>query len=142
MKLIDLRLKPSTAILQSFVGEFTAPGRHELCCLKAGGVIELYRLTQGSEADGPDADTATPGCKLIHRTETRSILRCGAVLRFPGEKRDVLAVGADGGALSVLDWEGVARPVRLYIASPLARRAVAGPLPANTLPPIPKAALL
>jgi hypothetical protein len=38
--------------------------------------------------------------------ETSSELRSCAVVRLSGGKRDVLAVGADGGAISVIDFEG------------------------------------
>jgi len=33
-------------------------------------------------------------------------LRSCAVVRLSGGKRDVLAVGADGGAISIIDFEG------------------------------------
>jgi hypothetical protein len=106
MKLLDIRLKPSTAILESVMGEFTGGMNHsttnanassqqqqyqEMVILRAGGTIELWRVEDGQ-------------MKLIRRLETRSVLRSMAVLRLTGEKRDVLAVGADGGAISILDF--------------------------------------
>jgi hypothetical protein len=44
MKLLDLRLKPSTAIVASFCGSFTGTGRHEVAILRSGGTIELHRI--------------------------------------------------------------------------------------------------
>jgi splicing factor 3B subunit 3 len=109
MKLLDVRLQPATAILTSVTGEFTDVGRHEIAALKAGGMIEIYRIVTvvTEDADGEDdASNATSKTviKLILRVETRSVLRSCAVVRFPGEKRDVLAVTADSGALSILDF--------------------------------------
>jgi splicing factor 3B subunit 3 len=99
MKLLDLRLKPATAIITSASGEFTSAGKHEIVLLKAGGTIEVQRIVQ------TENDHERTVLKLMARVETRSILRSCAVVRFPGEKRDMIAVGADGGALSVLDFE-------------------------------------
>jgi splicing factor 3B subunit 3 len=101
MKLMDVRLKPASAIITSVTGEFTAAGRHEIVFLRAGGTLEVQRIVQ-TEDDEEDQRTFL---KLIARVETRSILRSCSVIRFTGEKRDVLAVGGDGGALSVLDFE-------------------------------------
>jgi splicing factor 3B subunit 3 len=92
MKLLDVTLQPSTAVSFSVAGEFTSAGSSEVACLKPGGAVELYRVT------------VEDGLRLVARVETRSILRSAAAVRFPGEKRDVLAVGADGGTLSVLDF--------------------------------------
>jgi splicing factor 3B subunit 3 len=103
MKLMDVRLKPASAIIASVSGEFTAPGRHEIVFLRVGGTLEVQRIVQTDEED-KDEDPRT-FLKLITRVETRSILRSCSVIRFTGEKRDVLAVGADGGALSILDFE-------------------------------------
>ena len=36
MKLLDMRLKPSGAIISSVMGEFTAPQRHEIVILRSG----------------------------------------------------------------------------------------------------------
>jgi hypothetical protein len=97
MKLLDVRLKPSSAIITSAMGEFTASSRSEIASLKAGGLIELFRIVQ---TDGGSF------VKLITRMETHSELRSCAVVRLSGGKRDVLAVGADGGAISIIDFEG------------------------------------
>jgi splicing factor 3B subunit 3 len=103
MKLLDVRFKPATAILQSVAGEFTGVGRQEICMLKTGGTIEVYRIV--AAADGDDEEEARTVLKLVAKIETWSILRSCSVVRFPGEKRDMLAVTADSGALSVLDLE-------------------------------------
>ena len=103
MKLLDLRLKPSTAIITSISGEFTAAGQHEIVCLKAGGTLVVQRIVQSDEDDDDDDERTI--LQQVARVETRSILRSCAAVRFPGEKRDMLAVGADSGALSVLDLE-------------------------------------
>ena len=97
MKLLDLRLKPSSAIINSAMGEFTAPSRSEIAVLKAGGTVELYRIVQTREVSH---------MKLITRLETHSELRSCSVVRLSGGKRDVLALGADSGAISVIDFEG------------------------------------
>ena len=91
MKLLDIRLKPSGAIIESVIGEFTGTGKQEIALLRAGGTLELFRV---------EGQT-----KLISRLETRSVLRSLAVVRLTGDKRDVLAVAADGGAISVIDWK-------------------------------------
>jgi len=103
MKLLDVRLKPSGAIVTSAIGDFTADGQQEIALLRAGGTIELHRIVTASGDDDEDSRTFF---KLITRLETRSVLRCCSVVRLSGEKRDVLAIGADGGALSVIDFEG------------------------------------
>lgn len=92
MKLLDIRLKPSGAIVESVIGEFSGSGKQEIAAMRAGGTIELYRM---------DGQTL----KLVTRMETRSVLRSMAVVRLTGDKRDVLAVGADGGAISIIDLE-------------------------------------
>jgi len=107
MKLLDVRLKPATAIVSSVSGEFTGPGRQEIVVLRTGGTIEVHRIVQddtGGDEDDDEEEEPRTFLKLVARVETRSILRCCAAVRFPGEKRDVLAVTADGGALSVLDF--------------------------------------
>ena len=98
MKLLDVRLKPSTAIICSVMGEFSAPSRSEVAVLKAGGAVELHRIVQD--------DDERSFMKLITRMETRSNLRSCSVVRLAGGNRDVLAVGADGGAMSIIDFEG------------------------------------
>jgi len=103
MKLLDVRLKPSGAIVTSAIGDFTSDGQQEIAVLRAGGTIELHRIVT---ANGDDDEDSRTFLKLITRMETRSVLRCCSVVRLSGEKRDVLAVGADGGALSVIDFEG------------------------------------
>jgi splicing factor 3B subunit 3 len=119
MKLLDLRLKPSSAIIQSVVGEFTADavaaGQQEIAMIKAGGTLEIHRVCQTTTTKsastkvkakkGEDEEDEEEDEEESRRVETKSILRCLAVIRFPGSKRDVLALGADGGALSVLDLE-------------------------------------
>ena len=102
MKLLDIRLKPSGAILQSFIGEFTATGQQEIVLLKAGGTLELHRIVAATD-DGTNDKTHM---KLVSRMETHSVLRSCAVIRLSGGKRDILAVGADGGAVSIIDFEG------------------------------------
>ena len=112
MKLLDMRLKPSSAIVTSVAGEFTAPGKHEFVIARTGGTIELHRILQTSggnkmtnDDDEEDDEEERTVIKLIARVETRSILRSLATIRLTGDKRDVVAVGADGGALTVLDFE-------------------------------------
>lgn len=90
LKLLDLRLQPSTAIVQSVLGEFTGP--HELALIKTSGVIELYKISDEK-------------LQLLTRVETRSILRQGVAVRFPGTSQDVLVVTSDSGALSVLQFK-------------------------------------
>lgn len=103
MKLLDLRLKPSTAIISSVMGEFSAPSKSEIVVLKAGGTIELHRVVH---AKPDDDETPRTFMKLITRLETHSVLRSCSVVRLSGGKRDVLAVGADGGAIGIIDFEG------------------------------------
>lgn len=102
MKLLDLRLKPSTAIIAAVSGEFTGSDQPELCMLKSGGTIEIHRIVDVAVDD--DRSGTTTSLKLVSRVETRSILRSCAVVRFPEEKRDSIVVGADGGCISVLDF--------------------------------------
>lgn len=104
MKLLDVRLKPSGAIITSVMGEFTASARHEIAVLRPGGTIELHRIVV-TKPEEEDEESRT-FLKLITRMETRSVLRSCSVVRLSSGKRDVLAVGADGGALSVIDFEG------------------------------------
>lgn len=106
MKLLDMRLKPSSAIITSVAGEFTAPGKHEILMARAGGTLELHRIVQTSGGEDEEDEEVRTYIKLIARVETRSILRSLSTVRLTGDKRDVIAVGADGGALSVLDFEG------------------------------------
>ena len=93
MKLLDVRLQSATAIVTSVAGSFTAEEHSELCLLKAGGGIEIHRIVEDGKLS------------MVFKTETRSVLRSLAVVRYPGEQRDVVTVSADGGALSVLDFQ-------------------------------------
>ena len=81
MKLLDIRLKKSGAIIESVIGEFTASGQQELALLRGGGTLELFRIDNGQT-------------KLVSRLETRSVLCSLSMIRLTGDKRDVLAVGA------------------------------------------------
>ena len=112
MKLLDLRLKPSTAIVASVSGSFTGMGHHEVAMLRSGGTIEVHRIVvlEAPAKNAPDEEKDEPEeepqtlMKLITRVETRSILRSCVKLRYPGETRDVLAVTSDSGAVAVLDF--------------------------------------
>lgn len=114
MKLLDVRLKPATAIVTCVQGAFTGAGRHEIAMLRAGGTIEVHRIIVVNNGDKnnvnvdnvDDEEEEEPRTilKLISRTETRSVLRSCAKIRYPGESRDVLSVTSDSGALSVLDF--------------------------------------
>ena len=113
MKLLDLRLKPSTAIIASVSGSFTGVGHHEVAILRSGGTIEIYRIVlieatpvAKNEEEDDDEVPEEPQTlmKLITRIETRSILRSCVKVRYPGETRDVLAVTSDSGAVAVLDF--------------------------------------
>lgn len=105
MKLLDIRLKPSTAIVTSLIGSFTqdAPTQ-EIAMLKPGGLIEIHRIDTSSDDDDDD-DESPRVLQLQCRTETRSVLRSAAKIRYPGERRDLLAVSSDSGAISILDFE-------------------------------------
>jgi len=128
MKLLDVRLKPATAIVTAVIGSFTASGQHELAVLKCGGTLELHRIVV-VQVDGKDSSSSSSSkkkdsgdeddedeedeeprtvLKLLTRVETRSVLRSCAKIRYPGETKDVLAVTADSGALSVLDFSNTA----------------------------------
>lgn len=102
MKLLDVRLKPSGAIIQSAIGEFTATGKQEIVLLRAGGTIELHRIVVADR----EADDQRTFLKLVTRLDTHSVLRSCAVVRLSGGKRDIVAVAADGGAVSIIDFEG------------------------------------
>jgi hypothetical protein len=113
MKLLDIRLKPSTAIITSLIGSFTENGAHEIAMLKPGGLIEIHRIETMTEDSGGGAgadndDDVGPEThrvmKLLYRCETRCVLRSAAKVRYPGESRDLLAVSSDSGALSILDF--------------------------------------
>lgn len=129
MKLLDVRLKPSGAIIESVIGEFLLPsststsstsleaatGVQQICVAKAGGVLELYGIvtttitTITEDDDGNEEAPAPPPSprtllKLLQRIETHSIVRSLATVRMTGEKRDLLAVTSDAGAWSLVDF--------------------------------------
>ena len=109
LTLLDLPLKRSGAIIASVMGEFTAPGAQEIVVLRPGGLIELLRIETEEAArpagdDSDEEEELSTGIKLVNRTETQSVLRSLEAVRLSGSKRDVLAVGADGGRLTVLDF--------------------------------------
>lgn len=110
LKLLDLTLKSSGAIICSKIGEFTAPSRQEIVVLRTGGTIELYSIEEQkiptASNDDDDEEEVRTFLKYISRFDTRSVLRDVAVVRLDGEKRDIIAVGADGGCISVLDFQG------------------------------------
>ncbi|KAG7341712.1 mono-functional DNA-alkylating methyl methanesulfonate [Nitzschia inconspicua] len=104
MKLLDVRLKPSTAIVQSLLGDFTATTsqqqqQQQLVIAKTSGVLELYRLVAGS--------TKGPMLKLEQRLETHSIIRSIASIRLVGNKRDLVAVSSDSGIISIVDFDTI-----------------------------------
>jgi len=85
--------------LQSLIGDFTgngssggsgSGGQQQLLVAKAGGLLEVYGIAGAS-------------LKLVQRLETHSIIRSVTAIRMTGEKRDLLGVATDSGALSVLD---------------------------------------
>jgi hypothetical protein len=104
LRLLDVSLKHAGAIIASSMGDFSAPSQNEIIVLRAGGVVELYRIVQPSNAD-TEEDQMTR-IELVTRMETFSVLRSLVTLRIGGDKRDVIVVGADGGCISVLDFEG------------------------------------
>lgn len=113
MKLLDVRLKPATAIVTSVQGSFTGSGVHEIAILRAGGTLEIHRIEtqttknktkQDDENEEDEEESTRTILKLVARTETRSVLRSCAKIRYPGETRDVLTVTSDSGAVSVLDF--------------------------------------
>jgi splicing factor 3B subunit 3 len=94
MKLLDVKLRPSTAIRTSLMGSFTASNTHEILLVKPPSTMEIYKI-----------DTSHEKMKLLTRIETRSILRSVVKTRYPGETRDCVVVASDSGAISVLDFE-------------------------------------
>lgn len=106
MKLLDLRLKHSSSIITSSIGEFSRPDTQEIITLRSGGTIDLYEIsvTEGGDDDEEEEEKTT--LKLVSRLETRSVLRSLGVVRVSGGKRDVIVVGSDSGCLSVVDFEG------------------------------------
>ncbi|KAL7490114.1 hypothetical protein ACHAW6_015826 [Cyclotella cf. meneghiniana] len=113
MKLLDLRLKHSSSIVSSSIGEFSRPDTQEIVCLRSGGTIDLYQIvvSDAGETDEDEEEEGQTTLKLVSRLETRSVLRSLGVVRVSGGKRDVIVVGSDSGCLSVIDFEGGAGKV-------------------------------
>lgn len=109
MKLLDLRLKHSSSIITSSIGEFSRPDTQEIITLRSGGTIDLYEISvtdnDNDDEEEEEAEEKTT-LKLVSRLETRSVLRSLGVVRVSGGKRDVIVVGSDSGCLSVVDFEG------------------------------------
>ena len=109
MKLLDVRLRPSSGVIQSCLGSFSAPGKEEILLIKPGGTIELHAIlttvSNNNAEEEEDEEGPRTYLKLVTRTETRSILRSCSVFRFQGEQRDVVVVGCDSGAVSVLEFK-------------------------------------
>ena len=107
MKLLDIKLKPSSAIIKSIIGEFTTTAIQQkiqqIVVVRSGGVIELYNITSSGTNTNTSTST-TPSLKLMKRLETRSIVRDITTIRLVGEKRDVLACSSDSGCLSIIDF--------------------------------------
>eukprot|EP00956_Cyclotella_meneghiniana_P021086 scaffold37966_cov65-Cyclotella_meneghiniana.AAC.3 len=109
MKLLDLRLKHSSSIITSSIGEFSRPDTQEIITLRSGGTIDLYEISvtdNDNDNDDEEEEEEKTTLKLISRLETRSVLRSLGVVRVSGGKRDVIVVGSDSGCLSVVDFEG------------------------------------
>jgi hypothetical protein len=106
MKLLDLRLKHSSSIIASSIGEFTRPDTQQIICLRSGGTIDLYEIVVSDVEDDDEEEEERTSLKLVSRLETRSVLRSLSVVRVSGGKRDVVVVGSDSGCLSVVDFEG------------------------------------
>jgi splicing factor 3B subunit 3 len=110
MKLLDIKLKPSSAIIKSIIGEFTTIAIQQkiqqIVVVRSGGVLELYNISSSSTSGGNAnaSSTSTPSLKLMNRLETRSIVRDITTIRLVGEKRDVLACSSDSGCLSIIDF--------------------------------------
>ena len=110
MKLLDIKLKPSSAIIKSIIGEFTTTAIQQkiqqIVVVRSGGVLELYNISSSSNSSSgtSGASTTTPSLKLMKRLETRSIVRDITTIRLVGEKRDVLACSSDSGCLSIIDF--------------------------------------
>lgn len=98
MKLLDMRLKPSGAILASCIGEYTKEKAQEVVVAKSSGILELYEIHVAVE------DGSSVSLKLTQRLETHCILRGLTNVRLTGEKRDLIAVSSDAGALSIIDF--------------------------------------
>lgn len=112
MKLLDMRLRHSSAVICSVLGDFTLAAvtskTQQLVLVRTGGVIELYSIVGGGGGGGSGSNNINNNnntLKLEHRLETRSIVRTAVTVRLTGEKRDLLAVGSDSGSVTVLDWD-------------------------------------
>jgi hypothetical protein len=107
LKLLDLRLKHSSSIISSHIGEFSRPDTQQIICLRSGGTIDLYEINveENDDEDEEEEEERTT-LKLVSRLETRSVLRSLGVVRVSGGKRDCVVVGSDSGCLSVVDFEG------------------------------------
>lgn len=109
MKLLDIRLRPSSAVIQSCLGSFTDTNKEEILLIKPGGTIELHAIVKTTipteDDDDEEEEDERIYLKLVSRVETRSILRSCSVLRYPGEQRDVAVIGSDSGAVSVVEFK-------------------------------------
>eukprot|EP00934_Nitzschia_sp_Nitz4_P008386 Nitzschia sp. Nitz4//scaffold176_size46146//27565//31743//NITZ4_007194-RA/size46146-processed-gene-0.26-mRNA-1//1//CDS//3329539021//8376//frame0 len=117
MKLLDVRLKPSTAIVQSLIGDFLPNTKTQhICVARASGVLELYAILVAGEEDAPKTVL-----KLVHRWETHSNIRQISTVRLTAEKRDLLAVASDSGALSLMDLAKACAPTTGSSKTPSAK---------------------
>uniref|UniRef100_A0A6S8VTF1 DNA damage-binding protein 1 n=1 Tax=Chaetoceros debilis TaxID=122233 RepID=A0A6S8VTF1_9STRA len=115
LKLLDLTLKNASAIQDSIMGEFTAPGVQEILLVRAGGAFEVHRIESSDTSnsnnnddndDNSDEEETRIWLKMIMRVETRSVIRSMENVRLGGEKRDLVIIGSDSGNVSVMDLEG------------------------------------
>jgi splicing factor 3B subunit 3 len=118
MKLLDMRLKPSGAILASCIGEYTREKAQEVVIAKSSGVLELYEIHASEDA--------AVSLKLIQRLETHSILRGLVNVRLTGEKRDLICLSSDAGALSIVDFTQTSLPNVVTFGKTGCRRATPG----------------
>jgi len=113
MKLLDVRLKPSHAILKSVLGEFTNTSssqqqqqqQQQICVARTSGILELYDIVLSTSSSGNAGTPSTTSLHLVHRMETYCILRDIGTIRLTGEKRDLLGVTSDSGAWSLIDFQ-------------------------------------
>jgi len=87
LQLLDVRLRPATAIVSAHLGSFTFD-EPQVALLLAGGTIRILRLEE---------------LQVVRTIETHSVLRGAAVVATPSLDR--LAVTSDSGALSVLSFD-------------------------------------
>mmetsp|Transcript_17228 Transcript_17228/g.41993 ORF Transcript_17228/g.41993 Transcript_17228/m.41993 type:complete len:1288 (+) Transcript_17228:257-4120(+) len=118
MKLLDMRLKPSSAILASCIGEYTKEKAQEVVVAKSSGVLELYEIHAGEDG--------SVSLKLIQRLETHSILRGLVNVRLTGEKRDLVAVTCDAGSISIVDFTQTAKTNVVTFGKTGCRRSTPG----------------